>query len=63
MSPIEAELRHRIIEDNQSSTGTLTPVIDTDNKQSADSRASISIQNDCGKDNICVPDLQLIATP
>ncbi|VVC36333.1 Integrin alpha chain,Integrin domain,Integrin alpha-2,FG-GAP repeat,Integrin alpha beta-propellor [Cinara cedri] len=62
LTPLEAELRHRIIEDTQRST-TLTPVIDTENEQFAISRASINIYNYCGNDNICIPDLRLIAMP
>ncbi|XP_008181266.1 integrin alpha-PS2 [Acyrthosiphon pisum] len=63
LTPLEAELRYRIIEENRKFTRTLTPVIDLDNELFAVSRDSISIQKNCGGDNICIPNLRLIATP
>ncbi|XP_050437291.1 integrin alpha-PS2 isoform X2 [Adelges cooleyi] len=64
LTPLEAELRYRIIEDTRKFTRTsLTPVIDLDNELFAVSRDSIIIQKNCGDDNVCIPDLRLIAKP
>ncbi|XP_050537137.1 integrin alpha-PS2 isoform X2 [Daktulosphaira vitifoliae] len=61
LTPLEAELRYRIIEDTRKFTTTLPPVLDLENELYAVSRDSIMIQKNCGDDNICIPDLRLIA--
>lgn len=39
----------------------LTPVLDLNEPLSR--KDSISIQKNCGKDNVCIPNLRIIATP
>ncbi|VVC36327.1 Hypothetical protein CINCED_3A009292 [Cinara cedri] len=59
LTPLEAELWYTIREENRLFTTTLTPILDLENELFAVSKDSISIQKNCGIDNICIPDLQI----
>ena len=63
LTPIEAEVRYSLRDLSATRTRTrrsLPPVLGTDTPTKSD---SIVIQKNCGPDNICVPDMQITATP
>ncbi|KAG8234425.1 hypothetical protein J437_LFUL012569, partial [Ladona fulva] len=63
LSPIEAELRYSLRKESPAVAArrrtqrSLSPILD-ENAPSTQ-RDSISIQKNCGKDNICIPDLKM----
>ncbi|CAH1396137.1 unnamed protein product [Nezara viridula] len=56
LTSIDAEIRYSLITTYSS---RLTPILDLNQELSA--KDSISIKKNCGNDNICIPDLRLIA--
>ncbi|XP_069683383.1 integrin alpha-PS2 isoform X1 [Periplaneta americana] len=60
LTPLEAEMRYTLA-GRRRVTRSLVPILDQ--SQDAVRRDSISIQKNCGPDNICIPDLQLSVTP
>nr|CAD7257446.1 unnamed protein product [Timema shepardi] len=70
LTPLEVELRYSLKSNTQSQLSdtsrrrvsrSLAPILDLDQEQIA--RDSISIQTNCGINNICIPDLYLLAKP
>ncbi|XP_044732044.1 integrin alpha-PS2 isoform X2 [Chrysoperla carnea] len=69
LTPLEAEMRYSLYTDRRERNQyfqydrerELTPVLDDSTGLLA--KDSISIQKNCGPDNICIPDLRLIASP
>ncbi|XP_071440626.1 integrin alpha-PS2-like isoform X2 [Hetaerina americana] len=62
LTPIEAELKYSMRKDSTARRRrSLTPILDENAPPTQ--RDSISIQKNCGKDNICIPDLRMITTP
>ena len=60
LTPMDAEIRYELV-DSQYSDGDLVPVLDHNVPISG--KDSITVQKNCGSDNICVPDLKLTAKP
>ncbi|KAK3912027.1 Integrin alpha-PS2, partial [Frankliniella fusca] len=58
LTPLDAEMRYSMQPRRTSSS--LPPILDQDAPPVQ--RDSISIQKNCGRDNVCIPDLQLIAS-
>lgn len=56
LTSIDAEIRYSLLTNY---TSRLTPVLELN--QELSSKDSISIKKNCGNDNICIPDLRLIA--
>lgn len=64
LTPLEAEMRYSLLHDRNAYLQydrELLPVLD--NSDGLLAKDSISIQKNCGPDNICIPDLRLIASP
>ena len=57
LTPLDAEMRYSM---HLRRTSSLPPILDQDAPPVQ--RDSISIQKNCGRDNVCIPDLQLIAS-
>ncbi|XP_052127501.1 integrin alpha-PS2 isoform X2 [Frankliniella occidentalis] len=58
LTPLDAEMRYSMQTRRVSSA--LPPILDQDAPPVQ--RDSISIQKNCGRDNVCIPDLQLVAS-
>ncbi|KAL1462816.1 hypothetical protein WDU94_014623, partial [Cyamophila willieti] len=67
LTSLEAEMRYSLIEQKQTGrrrlSHTLAPILDMDDDLSLVSRDSVSIQKNCGKDNVCIPNLKLTSVP
>lgn len=67
MTSLEAEMRYSLFEQKQSARrrlkSDLAPILDLDDESGLVSRDSVSIQKNCGKDNVCIPDLRLTSVP
>nr|CAD7462062.1 unnamed protein product [Timema tahoe] len=70
LTPLEVELRYSLKSNTRSQLSdtsrrrvsrSLAPILDLDQEQIT--RDSISIQTNCGINNICIPDLYLLAKP
>lgn len=69
LTSLEAEMRYSLRDSNYYHSTTtrqrlprsLTPVLDLN--EPLVRKDSVTIQKNCGKDNICIPDLKLIVTP
>ncbi|KAL1138247.1 hypothetical protein AAG570_009936 [Ranatra chinensis] len=63
LTAIEAEMVYSLKERGGSNIRkrSLTPILNLNEELSR--KDSITIQKNCGRDNICIPDLRLIATP
>ncbi|KAI5709931.1 hypothetical protein M8J75_004281 [Diaphorina citri] len=67
LTSLEAEMRYSLFEQKQSARrrlkSDLAPILDLDDESGLVSRDSVSIQKNCGKDNVCIPDLRLTSVP
>ncbi|CAL4083658.1 unnamed protein product [Meganyctiphanes norvegica] len=61
LTPMTADVSYRLVEPNYSrSKRDLSPILNQREKASLSD--SITIQKNCGKDNVCIPDLTLVFT-
>lgn len=60
ISPIVVSVNYTYVE-KRLSGDALEPAIDTTLPQTF--TTELVIEKDCGEDNVCVPDLQMVATP
>uniref|UniRef100_A0A8D8Y4C3 Integrin alpha-PS2 n=1 Tax=Cacopsylla melanoneura TaxID=428564 RepID=A0A8D8Y4C3_9HEMI len=67
LTSLEAEMRYSLLEQKASGrrrlSHTLSPILDMDDELGLVSRDSVSIQKNCGKDNVCIPNLKLTSVP
>lgn len=67
LTSLEAEMRYSLVEQVVSTSQRLNrqlfAILDLDDEAGLVSRDSVSIQKNCGKDNVCIPDLKMTAVP
>lgn len=56
-------LVEQVVSTSQRLNRQLFPILDLDDEAGLVSRDSVSIQKNCGKDNVCIPDLKMTAVP